>query len=55
MPQFNEYKAADKAQHHQIAFQNLNKNPYIAAYWLHCRFDLFKKHMLIDLFNGTDF
>jgi len=55
MPQFNEYKAANKAQRYQIASQNLNNNPHIAAYWLHRRFDLFRKHILIGLFNSTDF
>jgi len=55
MPLFDKYKAANEAQHYWIASQNLNNNPYIAAYWLHCRFNLFRKHMLIGLFNSTDF
>ena len=55
IPLFNEYKAADKAQRYRIASQNLNNNPYIAAYWLHRRFNLFRKHMLIGLFNSTNF
>jgi ATP-dependent DNA helicase PIF1 len=51
----DEYEAADEARRHQIASQNLNENPHIAAYWLHRRFNLFKKHVLMDLFDGIDF
>ena len=55
MPLFDEYKAANKAQRYRIASQNLNDNPHIAAYWLYRRFDLFRKHVLMGLFDGTDF
>ena len=55
MPQFNEYKAADETQRYRIASRNLNENPYITAYWLHRRFNLFKKYVLIDLFDCDDF
>ena len=55
MPLFNKYKAANEAQHYWIAFWNLNNNLHIAAYWLYRRFDLFRKHILIGLFNSTDF
>jgi len=55
MPQFNEYKAADETQRYRIASRNLNENPHIAAYWLHRRFDLFKKYVLMDLFDCDDF
>jgi ATP-dependent DNA helicase PIF1 len=55
MPRLDEYEAADEARRHQIASQNLNENLHIAAYWLHRRFNLFKKHVLMDLFDGIDF
>ena len=55
MPRFNEYKATNKAQRYRIASQNLNNNPHITAYWLYYHFDLFRKHVLIGLFNSTNF
>jgi len=49
IPLFNEYKAANKTQRYQIASQNLNNNLHIAAYWLHCHFDLFRNSDLFGL------
>jgi hypothetical protein len=55
MPCFDEYKAADEPARVRLASQSLNENPHIAAWYLHRCFELFKEHVLLDLFNADDF